>query len=85
MAEASGPRLNLATILKWHVELGIDEAIGEEAIDRFALPPPLPPPRAAAAAATAAVPRVATPLRPAQPPAAVPARAPVPIESPQLV
>ncbi len=42
--------LNPEHILRWHVEAGADEAIGEHPIDRFALPvrPPAEPARAAA-------------------------------------
>jgi len=29
-----------AALLRWYVEQGVDEAIGEEPIDRFAAPPP---------------------------------------------
>ena len=74
-------REDLASLLKWYVDNGLDETIGEEAIERFAPPPP--------AAATAPAPVVAqrlappTPIRPLVPP--LPARAPVPLESPQLV
>ena len=70
-----------AALLRWYVDHGLDETIGEEAIDRFALPPP------AAVVATPAPPTVPpsaapTPIRP---PLAAPAvRAPVPLESPQL-
>ena len=70
-----------AALLRWYVDHGLDETIGEEAIDRFALPPP------AAIVATSAPPTVPpsaapTPIRP---PLATPAvRAPVPLESPQL-
>lgn len=72
-----------AALLRWYVDQGLDEAIGEDAVDRFALPPPA----AAAAsvtpmAAPAATPPAPTPIRPASPP---PQRAPVPLESPQLV
>lgn len=80
MDAASIPRENLAALLKWYVDHGLDESIGEEAIDRFALPPP------AATAPPAAPPRNAaapTPIRAPAPPPAV--RAPVPLESPQLV
>jgi uracil-DNA glycosylase len=62
-----------AALLKWYVDHGIDETIGEEAVDRFALPPP----------ALASVPPTPVPLRTPLPPA--PSRAPVPLESPQLV
>ena len=72
-----------AALLRWYVDQGLDEAIGEEAVDRFALPPP-------AAVTTSVTPMVApgaappapTPIRPTAPP---PPRAPVPLESPQLV
>ena len=76
MAEAAAPREDLAALLRWYVDQGLDEAIGEEAIDRFATPQP--------AAATAPVPplRAPTPMRAPPPPAP---RAPVPLESPQLV
>ena len=75
MAETAVPRQDLAALLRWYVDQGLDEAIGEEAVDRFAAPQP-------ALAATAALPvRAATPMR-APPPAP---RAPVPLESPQLV
>lgn len=70
------PREDLAALLKWYVDHGLDETIGEDAVDRFALPPPpvvVPPQNATAP----------TPIRaPAAPPAV---RAPVPLESPQLV
>jgi len=71
-----------AALLRWYVEQGVDEAVGEEPIDRFAAPAPV----AAAAAAPATPVRAPTPLRtpsPATPPP--PPRAPVPLESPQLV
>lgn len=72
-----------AALLRWYVDQGLDETIGEDAIDRFALGPP------AAATATitplaapAATPVAPTPIRPTAPP---PQRAPIPLESPQLV
>ena len=34
-----------AALLRWYVEQGVDEAIGEEPIDRFAAPPPSPSPQ----------------------------------------
>jgi uracil-DNA glycosylase family 4 len=74
-----------AALLRWYVEQGVDEATGEEPIDRFAAPPPAPAAAAVAPAAPAA--RAPTPLR-APPPPLPPlpqARAPVPLESPQLV
>jgi len=75
MAEAAVPREDLAALLRWYVDQGLDEAIGEEAVDRFAVPQTAP-------AATAALPvRAPTQMRtPAPQP-----RAPVPLESPQLV
>ncbi len=76
MAEPAASREDIASLLKWYVDQGLDETIGEEAIDRFATP----------AAAPASVPARAsapTPIRPAAPPPQV--RAPVPLESPQLV
>jgi uracil-DNA glycosylase len=80
MDAASLPHEDLAALLKWYVDHGLDETIGEEAIDRFAAlpppaatPPPITPPRTAAP----------TPIRAPAPPPAV--RAPVPLESPQLV
>jgi DNA polymerase len=75
-----------AALLRWYVEQGVDEAIGEEPIDRFAAPSP---PAATTAAATVTAiapvaPRAPTPLRAPPPPPAAP-RGPVPLESPQLV
>lgn len=75
-----------AALLRWYVEQGLDETIGEEAIDRFALPPPAAAvpvaPAAAPAGPAAAAPQAPTPLRPA---AILHPRPPVPLESPQLV
>jgi uracil-DNA glycosylase len=72
-----------AALLRWYVEQGIDEAIGEEPIDRFAAPAAV---AAAAAPAVAPTARAPTPLRATPPPSPqAPARAPVPLESPQLV
>jgi DNA polymerase len=70
-----------AALLRWYIEQGVDEAIGEEPIDRFAAPPPAP--TAATVAPSTPTARAPTPLR--APPAPAPARAPVPLESPQLV
>ena len=76
MVEPAIPREDLAVLLKWYVDHGLDETIGEDAVDRFALPPPpvAAPPQNATAP---------TPIRAPVPPPAV--RAPVPLESPQLV
>ncbi len=76
---AVSPREDLASLLKWYVDQGLDETIGEDAVDRFAQPQvaPLPSPAAAPRAAQP------TPMRP--PAAPLPLRAPVPLESPQLV
>ena len=75
MAGPAAPQQDLAALLRWYVDQGLDEAIGEEAVDRFAAPQPAP------AAAAAPPMRAPTPMR-APPPAP---RAPVPLESPQLV
>jgi len=71
-------REDIESLLRWYVDQGIDEAIAEEAIDRFAAPAPPP------AAMPAPPPPAATPIRPAPASPAV-LRGPVPIESPQLV
>ena len=76
MVEPASSREDIASLLKWYVDQGLDETIGEDAIDRFAMP----------ASAPASVPERAsapTPLRPAASPPQP--RAPVPLESPQLV
>ena len=73
--------VELSALLKWYVDQGVDECIGEEPIDRFA-PPPVAAAAPMAASAQASV-SAPTPIRP--PPAAPPPRAPVPLESPQLV
>ncbi|TAJ38982.1 MAG: uracil-DNA glycosylase [Reyranella sp.] len=80
MTEAYLAPEDAAALLRWYVDHGIDETIGEEPIDRFAIPPP------AAVAATQAP----SPARPAAPtpiraPVAAAPRPPVPLESPQLV
>jgi uracil-DNA glycosylase len=74
-------REDLESLLKWYVDQGIDETIGEDAIDRFAAPPPASTP--AAIPPTDAAPP--TPVRTASPPVVTPLRGPVPIESPQLI
>jgi uracil-DNA glycosylase len=75
MAEAAIPREDLAALLRWYVDQGLDETIGEEAVDRLA-------PVAPALVSTAAlIARAPTPIRTLAPPP----RAPVPLESPQLV
>src|SRR6185436_13558174 len=77
--------LEPAALLKWYVEQGVDDVVGEEAVDRFALPTAASPtPKAVAPAAEP------TPLRRSSPaPAPISSaplnRAPVPLESPQLV
>ena len=83
MTEAAFSPLDAAALLRWYVDQGIDEAIGEDAVDRFALPPPAAATAAAPAmAAPTAAPSAPTPIRPAAP---LPQRAPIPLESPQLV
>ncbi|WP_428672810.1 uracil-DNA glycosylase [Reyranella sp.] len=73
-----------AALLRWYVDNGVDEAIGEEPVDRFAIPPPLP--AAAAPVASPPAARSPVPLRPPPAPSTPPPpRAPVPLESPQLV
>lgn len=68
-----------AALLRWYVDHGLDETIGEDAIDRFALPPP------AAVAPVPSAPAAPTPLRAPVAPVAPPvARPPIPLESPQL-
>ncbi|HZP99227.1 MAG TPA: uracil-DNA glycosylase [Reyranella sp.] len=75
---------NAAAILQWYVDQGLDETIGEQPVDRFAV---LSPATAASAAAPLATPTpLPRPRAPVPPPLQAPApRAPVPIESPQLV
>jgi DNA polymerase len=70
-----------AALLRWYVDHGVDDAIGERPVDRFAVPPPSAPTVVAVAPAV----RAPAPLRPPPPPAPPVARAPVPLESPQLV
>jgi len=77
------PREDLAQLLKWYVDHGLDETIGEDAVDRFALPPPAAAPPSALPAAPPRNIAAPTPIRAPAPPPAV--RAPVPLESPQLV
>jgi uracil-DNA glycosylase len=74
------PRDDLAALLKWYVDNGLDETIGEVPVDRFA-PPPAP--ESAPALVTERRPAAATSIRAASSP--LPVRAPVPLESPQLV
>jgi uracil-DNA glycosylase family 4 len=73
-------REDLESLLRWYVDQGIDESIGEEAVDRFAAPAP----QAAAPPIQQQAPAAPTPIRPA-PATPAPLRGPVPIESPQLV
>ncbi|MDP2333068.1 MAG: uracil-DNA glycosylase [Reyranella sp.] len=76
MIASAPPREDLAALLKWYVDHGLDETIGEEAVDRLALSPAAP---AIVPTRTIAAP---TPIRTPVPPPT--ARAPVPLESPQL-
>jgi len=80
MEEALPSREDLASLLKWYVDQGYDETIGEEAVDRFAIPAQAPAP-----AAAPVTPSAPTPFRPAAPSPAAAPRAPVPLESPQVV
>jgi len=80
MIEAAFAPRDAAALLRWYVDHGIDETIGEDAIDRFALPPPTAV--VAAPVVAPSTPAAPTPIRaPIAPPVA---RAPVPLESPQL-
>jgi DNA polymerase len=80
MTEAHLAPEDAAALLRWYVDHGIDETIGEEPIDRFALPPP-----AAAVATQAPVPARPAAPTPIRAPVATAPRPPVPLESPQLV
>ena len=76
-------RADMSALLRWYVEQGIDETIGEEAVDRLAAPVPVATPAPATAPTMAAAP---TPARPPVPkPSAPLPRPPVPMESPQVV
>ena len=74
-------REELASLLKWYVDQGYDETIGEEAVDRFAIVARAP----AAPAAASVTPSAPTPFRPTAPSPEAAPRAPVPLESPQIV
>jgi len=39
MVDAELPREDMASLLRWYVDHGLDETIGEEAIDRFGVAP----------------------------------------------
>lgn len=80
MNEAAIPHEDLASLLKWYVDHGLDETIGEDAVDRFAAPPP---PAAVPSPVAQSQTTAPTQIRAPAPPPAV--RAPVPLESPQLV
>ena len=84
MTEAAFAPQDAAALLRWYVDHGLDETIGEEAIDRFAAPPPavvVAPPVVTTGPAPSTI-TAPTPIRaPAAPPVV---RAPVPLESPQL-
>src|SRR5215470_224731 len=74
------PPDDLAALLRWYVDNGLDETIGEVAVDRFAPPTPAVVP---AVPLPAQRPVARTPTRTAPSPPL--ARPPVPLESPQLV
>ena len=76
------PPDDLAALLRWYVDNGLDETIGEVAVDRFAPPAPAVVPAVPLPAQRPAA-RTPTPTRTAPPPPF--ARPPVPLESPQLV
>jgi len=50
-------------LLRWYLDAGVDECIGDVAIDRYALPPPPPRPVVAAPVSVPAAPRRAVPGR----------------------
>jgi DNA polymerase len=77
---ANLPHDDLAALLRWYVDNGLDETIGDVAVDRFAPPAP-----AVASAAALAVQRPAARPSPRAAPPPAPVRPPVPLESPQLV
>ena len=86
MADMAIATEDLVALLRWYIDQGVDEAIDEEQVDRFALPSPAPAapvPAPAPAARAPAGPVAPTPLRSPMPAPA--SRGPVPIESPQLV
>jgi DNA polymerase len=85
MAEPLLAHDEIAALLRWYVEQGVDEAVGEEPVDRFALPPPAAsPPPAVPAMRPSSVPAPPSMPTPARTPTPQP-RPPVPLESPQLV
>ncbi|HEY6982121.1 uracil-DNA glycosylase [Reyranella sp.] len=84
MAETPIATEDLAALLRWYADQGVEEAVEERPVDRFALPPPAAVAATVPAAKASARPATPTPLRPSPLPAPA-ARAPVPIESPQLV
>jgi uracil-DNA glycosylase family 4 len=85
MATTEPSRADLAALLRWYVDHGVDDVTGEHPVDRLAAPPPPAAEPASAPVQRAAAP---TPIRPAAPPPAPRAplpRPPVPLESPQVV
>lgn len=91
------PTADVAALLRWYADAGVDEAIDETALDRYALTAALaarpaaaavakPTPAAAAPTPAATAPTPSAP-RPAvrEPPPPLPAPPRVPLESPQLV
>lgn len=68
MTLAMDPRL-IAAMLDWQAELGADECIGDEGVDRFAVPPPaamVPAPARTAAAEAPPTPALSDPVAEAQ-------------------
>ncbi len=80
------PTTSVAALLRWYADAGVDEAIEETALDRYALTAALMA-RPAATTATTTPPPASTPPPPRtavrEPPMTAPSR--VPLESPQLV
>jgi DNA polymerase len=87
MADMAIATEELVALLRWYIDQGVDEAIDEEQVDRFALPSPAPVPVPVSPAPAPVVKAQARPVAPTplRPPMPAPARGPVPIESPQLV
>lgn len=66
------PRHELAEVLRWLIEAGADEAVGNEPVDRFAANNSVPPPAVPVATAAAPPGPPAPVARPAEPPSAAP-------------
>ena len=58
-SDAMPSRADLAALLEWYAECGVDAALGETPVNRLTAPPPAAPPRPAPAIVTAARPPTA--------------------------